>query len=52
MVLSHRVRGGEPEGVRKPLLSKQGCVLFKTVFRRKKRLLRNLRKPSKNPFSF
>ena len=49
---SQRVRGGEPEGVRKHLLSKQVFLCSKKVFRREKALLGNLRKPSKNPFSF
>ena len=43
---SQRVRGGEPEGVRKHLRSKKVHLCFKKAFRRKKRLLRNLRKPS------
>ena len=33
---SQRVRGGEPEGVRKHLLSKKGFLCSKKVFRRKK----------------
>ena len=47
-----RVRGGEPEGVKKHLLSKKVFLCSKRFLERKRRLLRNLWKPSKNPFSF
>ena len=49
---SQRVRGCEPEGVRKHLLSKKVFLCSKKVCRKKKGFLRNLRKPSQNPFSF
>ena len=51
---SQRVRGGELEGVRKRLLSKKVFLGFKSLrrFLEGKKALRNLRKPSKNPFCF
>ena len=51
-LISQRGRGVEPEGVRKHFLSKKVFLCSEKVFSKKKRLLRNLRKPSKNLFSF